>query len=96
MSYLTLDRHDQILHHSSQGQGWHPHVIIRWLFFLIPLIYFIGVALSVLRRFLSTRQRSWVNTQGTDAHIQLLGAIILISYVVIGLYSVIADAWSTR
>jgi len=96
MSYLSLNRHDQILTNSNDVQGWHPGAFWRWIFFLLPLAYFLVTLYLVLRRFISTRQKSWVHTQGADSHVQLLGGLVALFYFLIGFYSVIADAWSTR
>lgn len=94
MESLSL-RHYQILD-ATNVQGWHPHDVVRWFFFLLPLIYFFAVLYYVWRRLTWTRNQSWVNTQGSDPHIQILTVIFALLVFGIGLYAVIANAWSTR
>ncbi len=89
-------RHTQILTAAGEAQGWHPHSIARWLFFLLPLIYFLAVAYYVLKRIRWVRSQSWTSTQGADSHILLLAVLFICSVIGIGLYAAIADAWSAR
>lgn len=99
MENFSLMRHDQLhdqILESGNVQGWHPHPVIRWLMFLIPLIYLLGVLYSVWKRLIFTRHQTWVNTQGSDRAVQILGYLYIIFVFVIGLLAAIKDAWSTR
>ena len=49
METVSLIRHYQTVS-TSELQGWHPHNIVRWLFFALPLLYFILIECNVFKR----------------------------------------------
>ena len=95
METTSLMRHFQSTY-VPEVQGWHPHTLVRWLFFLIPLIYFFAVLYSVLKRIQWLRVKEWITTQGVNSHVLMLTLLFAVSVFGIGLYAVIADAWSTK
>jgi len=95
MESASLMRHYQILD-STNVQGWHPHAIVRWLLFLLPLIYLFVVLYYVLKRIQWVRLQNWVSTQGSNPHVLMLTTLFALSVFGIGLYVPSADAWSAR
>ncbi len=89
MESASLMRHYQILD-STNVQGWHPHAIVRWLLFLLPLIYLFVVLYYVLKRIQWVRLQNWVSTQGSNPHVLMLTTLFALSVFGIGLYAAIA------